>query len=116
MTANSPPNQTRERQFLAGLIGRDILASRSPWLHEREAEALGVQLDYSLFDFAARNPGFRLLPDNFYGVEQSIIVQKGNTALLDVVQNFLDEARSSGVIASSIQRAGLNGVDVAPQR
>ena len=25
----------------SGLIGRDILASRSPWLHEQEARALG---------------------------------------------------------------------------
>jgi shikimate dehydrogenase len=36
------------------LIGCDILASRSPWLHEREADALGVRLVYTIFDFAAR--------------------------------------------------------------
>jgi shikimate dehydrogenase len=35
----------------AGLIGRDILASRSPWLHEQEARALGMALKYELFDF-----------------------------------------------------------------
>jgi shikimate dehydrogenase len=34
-----------------GLIGRDILASRSPWLHEQEARALGLELRYELFDF-----------------------------------------------------------------
>jgi shikimate dehydrogenase len=36
------------------LLGRDILASRSPWLHEREADAQGLRLVYSLYDFAAR--------------------------------------------------------------
>jgi shikimate dehydrogenase len=37
----------------SGLIGRDILASRSPWLHEQEARALGRELKYELFDFKA---------------------------------------------------------------
>jgi len=35
-----------------GLIGRQIGASRSPWLHEREAQAQGLALSYTLFDFA----------------------------------------------------------------
>jgi shikimate dehydrogenase len=38
----------------AGLIGEGILASRSPWLHEQEARAQGLSLDYTLFDFADR--------------------------------------------------------------
>lgn len=38
----------------SGLIGQDILASRSPWLHEQEARALGLKLSYELFDFKAR--------------------------------------------------------------
>ena len=36
-----------------GLIGRSILASRSPWLHEQEARAQGLDLTYTLFDFTA---------------------------------------------------------------
>lgn len=35
-----------------GLIGRNIGASRSPWMHEQEGEALGLDLSYELFDFA----------------------------------------------------------------
>jgi len=41
-------------RFLTGLVGRDIQASRSPWMHEREADAQGVRLVYSIYDFAAR--------------------------------------------------------------
>lgn len=37
-----------------GLLGRSILASRSPELHEKEAEAQGLGLTYELFDFSAR--------------------------------------------------------------
>lgn len=37
-----------------GLVGREILASRSPWLHEQEALAQGFALRYELIDFTAR--------------------------------------------------------------
>jgi len=69
-----------------------------------------------LTELLARVSGMRILPDNFYGVEQAVIVRKGNKALLDVVEKLLDEARSSGLIAGAIARAGLAGVDVAPPR
>ena len=49
-----PPPQPATRRFLTGLVGRDILVSRSPWLHEKEADALGVRLVYTSFDFTAR--------------------------------------------------------------
>ena len=42
-----------QNRILTGLIGRHIGASRSPWLHEREAQAQGLELTYELFDFAA---------------------------------------------------------------
>ncbi|MDE2403214.1 MAG: shikimate dehydrogenase [Sphingomonadales bacterium] len=40
--------------MLAGLVGRGILESRTPWMHEREAEAQGLRLLYALFDFTDR--------------------------------------------------------------
>jgi polar amino acid transport system substrate-binding protein len=63
---------------------------------------------------ARMTPGLRLVPDNFYGVEQAVIVPKGNTARLAIVEKFLDEARAAGLIADAIAGAGLVGVDVAP--
>jgi polar amino acid transport system substrate-binding protein len=68
-----------------------------------------------LSELVARTPGLRLLPDNFYAVEQAIIVAKGNPGL-PRIDRFLDEARASGLIAAAIARAGLTGVDVAPPR
>jgi polar amino acid transport system substrate-binding protein len=67
-----------------------------------------------LHELSQRQPGLRLLPENFYGVEQSIIVKKGNTPLLQQIESFLDEARASGFIANAIGRAGIVGLDVAP--
>ncbi len=39
-------------RILVGLIGRGILSSRSPRLHEDEAQAQGLRLVYTLLDFA----------------------------------------------------------------
>jgi shikimate dehydrogenase len=54
VTTNAVPRQSDHEKILVGLAGRDILASRSPWLHEQEAAAQGLDLEYALFDFAAR--------------------------------------------------------------
>jgi|SRR6188768_1495790 polar amino acid transport system substrate-binding protein len=67
-----------------------------------------------LHQAAKKMPGLRLVPDNFYGVEQAVIVPKGESARLAIIDRFIDEARGSGFIAQSIARAGLVGVDVAP--
>jgi polar amino acid transport system substrate-binding protein len=67
-----------------------------------------------LHEAAQKTPGLRLVPDNFYGVEQAVIVPKGEAARLAMVNRFLDEARASGLIAGAIARVGLVGVDVAP--
>jgi len=67
--------------------------------------------------FVARQPaGLRIVADNFYGVEQSIVVAKGRAALLAQADRLIDEARASGFTAAAITRAGLAGVDVAPSR
>jgi polar amino acid transport system substrate-binding protein len=67
-----------------------------------------------LSEAVKKAPGLRLVPDNFYGVEQAVIVPKGSAARLAIVEKIIDAARSSGVIAEAIARAGLVGVDVAP--
>lgn len=42
-------------RVLAGLAGRGILESRTPWMHEREGAAQGLLLAYALFDFTDRH-------------------------------------------------------------
>jgi shikimate dehydrogenase len=50
--SSSHATNAHRDEVRAGLIGRHIGASRSPWLHEREAQAQGLALRYTLFDFA----------------------------------------------------------------
>jgi shikimate dehydrogenase len=48
-----------DQPLFTGLIGRNITASRSPWLHESEARAQGFALHYALMDFATTDQGER---------------------------------------------------------
>ena len=84
-------------------------------LQSREIAAYATNRQ-RLHELSQKHAGLRLLPENFYGVEQSIIVKKGNTRLLETIEAFLDEARSSGLIAGAIARSGIVGLDVAPPR
>ncbi len=70
-----------------------------------------------LLQIVAEDSRFRVLEDNFFAVEQAIAVPKGNAAALQVVNQFLDEAKASGFLRGVIDRAGLAGaVDPAPPR
>jgi len=63
---------------------------------------------------AAKNPALRVLPDNFLGVQQSIIVGRGEASRLAAVNRLIDDARGSELIRRAIERVSLKGVDVAP--
>jgi polar amino acid transport system substrate-binding protein len=58
--------------------------------------------------------GLRLLPDNFYDVEQAIVVAKGNPRRREIIEQFVIEAKASGLVQAAIDRAKLRGVSVAP--
>jgi polar amino acid transport system substrate-binding protein len=85
------------------------------WLLDGTVDAYGTNRQ-RLATLAARHAGYRLLPDNFYGVPQAVVVAKGNVAMRDAVNGVIDEARQNGLIARAIGEAGLAGVDVAPPR
>jgi polar amino acid transport system substrate-binding protein len=68
-----------------------------------------------LLEMARSSSALRVLPDNYFAVQQAMIVPKGDRAGLDTLNRFLDKARASGLIKMAIERAGLTGaVDVSP--
>jgi hypothetical protein len=60
-------------------------------------------------------PGLRVLPDDFTATLQSIVVAKGKKQQLDAVNRFLAEVRASGFVKTSLAKADLAGVTVAPE-
>src|SRR5688572_9180857 len=55
-----------------------------------------------LTDFLKGAEGVRLLPDDLYGVEQTIVVPAGRRDALAALNVFIDEVRRSGFIDASI--------------
>ncbi|MFM5931933.1 MAG: shikimate dehydrogenase [Novosphingobium sp.] len=92
-----------------GLIGRAIQASRSPWLHEQEARALGLDLSYELFDFTQADlddtdlePLLRRLSGNGYcGVNVTYPFKQSVIPLLD---ELADCARNVGAVNTVAMR------------
>ena len=97
--------------ILSGLIGRSVLASRSPWLHEQEARAQGLQLTYELFDFTARG-----LPDDALGPVLRDLLAKGyagvnvtypfKQAVMPLLDDLADSAIAAGAVNTIAMRDG----------
>lgn len=56
---------------------------------------------------------FRILPDNLYGVPQAIAVANGKPEALKLLDGFLAEAKSSGMLKQAIEKSGVVGISVA---
>lgn len=111
---------------IALYLARNLKQARLVELTESPVMAVQMVLDAKLDAFGANrqrltdllrnSSGLRLLPDDLYGVEQTIIVPKGNPEALKIVNQFIDDVRKSGFLLESIQRSGAIGVAVAPAR
>lgn len=69
-----------------------------------------------LTDMAKGSKGVRLLADDLYGVEQTIIVPGGRRDAVDALNQFIDEVRRSGFLRSAIERSGVVGITAATER
>ena len=63
----------------------------------------------ALKDNALEMPGSRLLPGRYTAVKQAIGTRHGKPALKAVVQDFIAEAISSGLVQSLIDKHGVTG-------
>jgi polar amino acid transport system substrate-binding protein len=118
VTARDTADLVLTRTLKAAEIRRNSTGSADTaltWLTDGTVDAYGTNRQ-RLTDLAAGHAGYRLLPDNFYGVPQSVVAATGNKAMIDFVDAVLDDAKRDGLIARSIEQAGLHGLDVAPPR
>ncbi|MFS8977892.1 transporter substrate-binding domain-containing protein [Cupriavidus necator] len=63
---------------------------------------------------ASNDPQLRMLPDNLFGVAQSIAVPSNRPERLTLINTALDAMRESGFLADSVKRSGIDGLAVAP--
>jgi polar amino acid transport system substrate-binding protein len=64
---------------------------------------------------AKRIPGVRLLEGRFMVINQAMAVPKGrDVSGVTYLREFVQEMKSSGFVAQSLQRHGIEGAAVAP--
>jgi shikimate dehydrogenase len=98
-------------RYLTGLIGRDIQASLSPWLHESEADAQGIRLVYRLFDLAVEQMAADDLPrlldalqlSGFAGVN---VTHPYKQAIIAHLDELSPQARQIGSVNTVVFRDG----------
>jgi len=69
-----------------------------------------------LVEASAGYPGLRVAQDDFAKMEQNVVVKKGDSQQLKIIDGFLDEARGSGFLKDSFDRAHLVGVEAPAPR
>ena len=100
-----------QRKLLCGLIGAGIQGSRSPALHEREAEAQGLDCVYSRIDLDVLGVGADALPEllaktrgeGFAGVNITFPCKQVVIPLLDELS---EDARALGAVNTVVFRNG----------
>lgn len=107
----SPPAPQRDRRILVGLVGRGILESRTPWMHEQEGDAQGLRLLYSLFDFTHRGWADEDLPKLLDAVQMAGFAGLNVTfpfkqAVLPLLDELSEGARAIGAVNTIAFRDG----------
>ncbi len=82
-------------------------------LMAKEIDAFGANRQ-RLTNLMQDTPSLRILPDNLFGVPQTIIVAKGRQEALTAVNRFIDDVRASGFLKTAIEKSGVVGLDPAP--
>ena len=91
----------------AGLL-RDLPTGAVEIFTNEHLDAL-AGLRPALVKEAEKLPDTRILDGQFTAVQQAVGVQKGKAAAARFVADFVEEAKASGLVASLIERHGVEG-------
>ena len=97
----------------AELQGVDTISAGFDLLRAGNVELLAAPRP-ALLQLSARLPGSRVLESRFHTAFGAMAVPKGQTERLAYISEFVEEAKASGLVQRTIERAGVRGVQVAP--
>jgi len=97
--------------FLCGLIGAGIQLSRSPALHEREADEQGLRYIYKLIDLDKLGVGVEALPELLNGAKQMgfaglNITYPCKQAIIPLLDELSEDARALNAVNTVVIRDG----------
>jgi polar amino acid transport system substrate-binding protein len=64
----------------------------------------------TLFEMSDQMPGSRILEGRWGEEHLAVAIPKDHAAALEYIQHFVEEVQTSGLLAQSVERAGLRGV------
>ncbi|HYF89584.1 shikimate dehydrogenase [Azospirillum sp.] len=110
-TAVPAPAPIAENSILVGLIGAGIQASRTPAMHEREADALGLRCIYRLIDLDRLGIGPDALPELLLGAERMgytglNVTYPCKQAIIPLLDELSDDARAIGAVNTVVLKDG----------
>jgi polar amino acid transport system substrate-binding protein len=97
----------------AELVRADIVGGAFDLLRAGQAN-IRAGVRPVLLEESARLPGSRILEDRFGVILVAMLIPKGHAGRLAYISEFVEEAKASGLVQRAIERAGLQGVQVAP--
>ena len=97
----------------AQLVRADGAEAAFDLLTSGKVDAL-AGLKQALIGLAEKMAGSRMLDGRFMAVQQSIGVPKGRDAALAYLRGFVQDVKTSGLVARAIEQTGARGVSVAP--
>ena len=97
---------------LAELIAADTPDAAFALLRSGKVDAW-ASVRPALMDYAAEFAGSRVLADSYGANFPALVVPKGQPARLAYISEFVEEAKTSGVVQRAIDRAGQPGYRVA---
>ncbi|MBY6264427.1 shikimate dehydrogenase [Azospirillum sp. 412522] len=111
MNAIARPAPVAGNSVLVGLIGAGIQASRTPAMHEREADALGLRCLYRLIDLDRLGLGPDALPELLSGAERMgytglNVTYPCKQAIIPLLDELSDDACAIGAVNTVVLKDG----------
>ena len=63
----------------------------------------------------AKLPGSRVLDGRFMAIQQALGIPKGREAGISYLREFIEDVKASGLVARALEKAGVQGVSIAPR-
>ena len=98
----------------AELIRVDDINAAAETLRAAKADAVAAPRPVLAVQ-RAKLAGSKLLDEGFARISYAVVVSKGRSELLAYSNDFVDEAKASGLVKNTIEAAGLEGVRVPPK-
>jgi polar amino acid transport system substrate-binding protein len=97
----------------AELVRTDSIAAAVELLRTAGVNAVALNRP-SLIAQSATLPGSRVLSDGFADIYSAMAVPKGHDGWLAYINEFIEDAKVSGLVSRMIETLALQGVRVAP--